>query len=86
MCISTWLTSCIMRFHEQLIPADVKFDPTSNPPQFSDNEGQVIEKGAHVRLKLVGTRSDVGKMSAIGSVKEVSEISYGLCESQSIFY
>ncbi|KAK6532984.1 DNA-directed RNA polymerase II subunit [Arthrobotrys megalospora] len=53
-----------------LIPADVKFDPTSNPPQFSDNEGQVIEKGAHVRLKLVGTRSDVGKMSAIGSIKE----------------
>ncbi|KAF3154495.1 DNA-directed RNA polymerase II subunit [Orbilia oligospora] len=53
-----------------LIPADVKFDPTANPPQFSDNEGQVIEKGAHVRLKLVGTRSDVGKMSAIGSIKE----------------
>ena len=66
------MCSCDSWKTKKLIPADVKFDPTSNPPQFSDNEGQVIEKGAHVRLKLVGTRSDVGKMSAIGSVKEVS--------------
>jgi hypothetical protein len=30
----------------------------------------VIEKGAQVRVKLIGLRSDVGSMYAIGSIKE----------------
>lgn len=30
----------------------------------------MIEKGTHLRIKLIGTRSDVGSMFAIGSVKE----------------
>lgn len=40
------------------------------PPQYTDNGDQVIEKGTHLRVKLIGTRSDVGNMFAIGSVKE----------------
>lgn len=30
----------------------------------------MIEKGTHLRIKLIGTRSDVGSMFAIGSIKE----------------
>ena len=30
----------------------------------------MIEKGAQVRVKLLGIRSDVGAMYAIGSIKE----------------
>ena len=30
----------------------------------------MIEKGTHLRVKLIGTRSDVGSMFAIGSIKE----------------
>ncbi|KAI4117345.1 MAG: hypothetical protein LQ338_007566, partial [Usnochroma carphineum] len=53
-----------------LIPSDIKWDPNATPPQYTDNKDQVIEKGTHLRLKLIGTRSDVGSMFAIGSVKE----------------
>lgn len=54
----------------QLIPAEIKWDPNATPPQYTDNGDQVIEKGTHLRIKLIGTRSDVGNMFAIGSVKE----------------
>jgi len=53
-----------------LIPGDIKFDPAANPPQFTDNGDQVIEKGTHIRIKLIGTRMDVNRLYAIGSVKE----------------
>lgn len=54
----------------QLIPSDIKWDPNATPPQYTDNGDQVIEKGTHLRIKLIGTRSDVNNMYAIGSVKE----------------
>lgn len=54
----------------QLIPSDIKWDPNATPPQYTDNGDQVIEKGTHLRIKLMGTRSDVGNMFAIGSIKE----------------
>lgn len=54
----------------QLIPSDIKWDPNATPPQYTDNGDQVIEKGTHLRIKLIGTRSDVGSMFAIGSIKE----------------
>jgi DNA-directed RNA polymerase subunit E'/Rpb7 len=54
----------------QLISKDIKFDPNATPWQWTDNEDQVIEKGAQVRVKLLGIRSDVGAMYAIGSIKE----------------
>ena len=54
----------------QLIPGDIKFDANATPPQFTNNEDQVIEVGTHVRCKLIGTRAEVGTMFAIGSIKE----------------
>ncbi|KAI9780616.1 MAG: DNA-directed RNA polymerase II subunit [Candelina submexicana] len=54
-----------------LIPGEIKFDANATPPQYTDNGDQVIEKGTHIRIKLIGTRSDVGSMYAIGSIKEV---------------
>jgi len=53
-----------------LIPSEIKYDGNATPPQFTDNGDQVIEKGTHIRIKLIGTRSDVGSMYAIGSIKE----------------
>ena len=41
-----------------LIPPDLKFLPDANPPNFS-NEEQVIERGAMVRIKIMGLRMDV---------------------------
>lgn len=55
---------------KQAIPSEIPFDETANPPQYSDGGEQVINKGAHVRMKLVGIRSDVGKMYATASIKE----------------
>jgi len=52
-----------------LIPPDLKFLPDANPPNFS-NEEQVIEKGAMVRVKIMGLRMDVKDIFAIGTIKE----------------
>ena len=41
-----------------LIPPDLKFVPDANPPNYS-NEEQVIERGAMVRIKIMGLRMDV---------------------------
>ncbi|KAI9790178.1 MAG: DNA-directed RNA polymerase II subunit [Peltula sp. TS41687] len=54
------------------IPSDIKFDANATPPQYTDNGDQVIERGTQIRVKIMGTRSDVGKIFAIGSIKEVS--------------
>lgn len=54
----------------QLIPSDIKWDPNATPPQYTNNEDTVIEPGTHVRCKIIGTRSEVGGMWAIGSIKE----------------
>ena len=61
---------CLQINTSQLIPGDIKWDPNATPPQYTDNGDQVIEKGTHLRIKLIGTRSDVGNMFAIGSIKE----------------
>ncbi|CAG7556826.1 unnamed protein product [Fusarium equiseti] len=53
-----------------LIPNDVKWDPNATPPQFTNNEDTVIEPQTHVRVKIIGTRTEVGEMWAIGSIKE----------------
>jgi len=53
-----------------LIPPDIKFDPNATPPQFTNNEDSVIEVGTHVRVKLIGTRAEVGSIYAIASIKE----------------
>jgi len=53
-----------------MIPADIKWDPNATPPQFTDNEESVIQVGTHIRVKIVGTRAEVGNMFAIASIKE----------------
>lgn len=54
----------------QMIPSEIKFDPNATPPQFTNNEDSVIEKGSDIRIKLKGIRSDVGTMHAVGTIKE----------------
>ncbi|KAJ3520128.1 hypothetical protein NM208_g13844 [Fusarium decemcellulare] len=53
-----------------LIPSEIKWDPNATPPQFTNNEDTVIEPDTHVRVKIIGTRTEVGEMWAIGSIKE----------------
>ena len=53
-----------------MIPSEIKFDANATPAQYTDNGDQVIENGTHIRIKLLNTRSDVGNMFAIGSIKE----------------
>ena len=55
-----------------MIPADIKYNGNTTPPQWSDNADQVIEPGSHVRVKIVGIRNDMGDMRAIGKINEVS--------------
>jgi DNA-directed RNA polymerase II subunit RPB7 len=53
-----------------MIPPDIRYDPNATPPQFTNNEDSVIEVGTHIRVKIVGTRAEVGTMYAIASIKE----------------
>lgn len=48
----------------QLIPSDMTYNPTANPPAYV-SEDQTIEKGSRLRLKIVGVRADVGQMVAM---------------------
>ncbi|KAI0165972.1 RNA polymerase Rpb7-like domain-containing protein [Xylariaceae sp. FL1272] len=54
----------------QLIPQEIRWDPNATPPQFTNNEDTTIEVGTHVRVKIMGTRAEVGELWAIGSIKE----------------
>jgi DNA-directed RNA polymerase II subunit RPB7 len=55
----------------QLIPDDFEWRPNATPPQFGDREGTAsIEPNVHIRIKIIGTRAEVGEMWAIGSIKE----------------
>jgi DNA-directed RNA polymerase II subunit RPB7 len=56
-----------------MIPKEIKFDANATPPQWTDDGDQVIEKGTNVRIKIKGLRSEVDKMYAIGTMKEVSQ-------------
>ena len=53
------------------IPSDLKYDGNATPPQFTDNAGQIIERGTHIRIKLVGIRTELGQMFAVATIKEV---------------
>ncbi len=53
-----------------MIPAQVNYDPNATPPQFTDNEDYRVEPGTHIRVKIMGTRSEVGEMWAIGTINE----------------
>jgi len=53
-----------------MIPSQVRYDPNATPPQFTDNEDYRVEPGTHIRVKIMGTRSEVGEMWAIGTINE----------------
>ena len=55
----------------QMIPSDIKFEGNAAPPQWTDGADQVIEKGTNIRIKIKGIRSEVDKMYAVGTMKEV---------------
>jgi hypothetical protein len=57
-----------------MIPSDITFDANATPPQWTDNGEQVIEKGTNIRIKIKGLRSEVDKMYAVGTMKEVSRL------------
>jgi len=57
-----------------MIPSDITFDANATPPQWTDNGEQVIEKGTNIRIKIKGLRSEVDKMYAVGTMKEVANV------------
>ena len=54
-----------------MIPAEIKFDANATPPQWTDDGEQIIERGTNIRIKIKGLRSEVDKMYAVGTMKEV---------------
>ncbi len=42
----------------------MSYNPTANPPAYVSDD-QIIEKGSRVRLKIVGTRTDVNEIYAM---------------------
>lgn len=60
-----------------MIPAEIKFDANATPPQWTDDGEQVIEKGTNIRIKIKGLRSEVDKMYAVGTMKEVRTVPLG---------
>lgn len=60
-----WLTRL-----PQSIPKTCVYDANATPPQFTDHEGLTIEPGTHIRLKLIGIRTEVTEMWAVGTINE----------------
>jgi len=61
----------------QLMPDEIQYDASATPPQFTNNADIVIEQGTHVRVKIIGLRTEVGEMWAIGSING-DFLGYGL--------
>mmetsp|Transcript_6867 Transcript_6867/g.11513 ORF Transcript_6867/g.11513 Transcript_6867/m.11513 type:complete len:174 (-) Transcript_6867:6-527(-) len=58
---------------KHLIPADMRFEPQSNPPSYVSEVGDDqmrVTIGSKVRLRLIGTRVDANEIFAVGSIKE----------------
>jgi DNA-directed RNA polymerase II subunit RPB7 len=66
------LVAGLRTYTMQMIPSDITFDANATPPQWTDNGEQVIEKGTNIRIKIKGLRSEVDKMYAVGTMKEVT--------------
>jgi hypothetical protein len=64
-----------------MIPPYIKFDSKASPPQWTDNGDQVIEKGTHVRVKIKGTRNEMGQLFAIATINEVSLCSIAIAKT-----
>lgn len=55
---------------DQLIPSEIKWDGDATPPQYTNGADEVIEKNSTIRLKIIGLRSDIAQIYAIGSITE----------------
>lgn len=54
-----------------MLPDGFEFQPDTNPPQYADHEHhEYIVQGAHVRVKLMGTRPDQGDLFGVASMRE----------------
>jgi DNA-directed RNA polymerase subunit E'/Rpb7 len=54
----------------QLIPSEIKWEPNETPSMFTNHDDIKIKVGTQVRIKIMGTRAEVGELWAIGSIKE----------------
>jgi DNA-directed RNA polymerase II subunit RPB7 len=65
-----------------MIGHDLEYNGQATPPQWADKAGdQILEKGAQVRLKIKGIRTEMGKLYAIGTMKEVLFASTPFCQT-----
>ncbi|PVD26001.1 hypothetical protein C0Q70_13669 [Pomacea canaliculata] len=61
--------SCFISRHS--IPADMEFDPSSNPPCYkTKDEDIVIQPDDEIRIRIVGTRVDAKDIFAIGTLMD----------------
>ena len=52
----------------QHLPRDYKYNPDATPVNYSGPEGDTIQKGQAVRVQILGLRSDVNQLFAIGKM------------------
>lgn len=50
------------------MPDEIRYDGSASPPQFTNNADIVIENGTHVRVRILGLRTEVGGMRAVGTI------------------
>ncbi|KAK5087512.1 DNA-directed RNA polymerase II subunit [Exophiala xenobiotica] len=50
------------------LPRDYKYNPDATPVNYSGPEGDTIQKGQAVRVQILGLRSDVNQLFAIGKM------------------
>ncbi|KAK3330416.1 RNA polymerase Rpb7 [Apodospora peruviana] len=50
------------------VPAELQYDANATPPQYTNNADMVIEVGTHVRLRIMGIRTEVNQLYAIGTI------------------
>lgn len=64
------LTASFVTNFVKLIPSEIKWDGDATPPQYTNGADEVIEKNSTIRLKIMGLRSDIAQIYAIGSITE----------------
>ena len=54
----------------QLIPSNLKYSQDGSTPSYTDEEGNVIQRGSQIRIRIKGIRGEIGNMFAIGTIRE----------------
>ncbi|TLD06206.1 uncharacterized protein PgNI_08837 [Pyricularia grisea] len=55
---------------KQMCPPDVIYDANASPPVFTDKDTWLVDVGTLCRARIIGLRSEVDTMWAIGTVNE----------------